>query len=89
MAGEMRIVKDSLFAKYGLRCEVCKKEFSEEELTGHHIIMQCRGGPTTEKNVLLACVKCHFEVINKIEYGTEEYWELMNECLKHRQKEEN
>ena len=40
----------------------------------------------TEDNILIACYNCHFGVINKIEYDSKEYWELMNKCLEHRKK---
>ena len=87
MPKQMRAVKERLYSKHGCRCEVCKKEFKKDELTGHHIIMRCKGGKITEGNILIACKNCHFKVINKLEYDSEEYWDLMNDCLEHRKKE--
>lgn len=87
MSSKMRIVKDKLYAKYGKRCEVCGKKFKKEKLSGHHIVPKSHNGEISEDNILIACYNCHFGVINKIEYDSEEYWELMNKCLAHRKNE--
>lgn len=87
MPKQMQIVKDKLYAKYGKRCEVCGEKFRKDKLTGHHIIQKSCGGEIKEENILIACYNCHFGIINKIEYGSEEYWELMKKCLEHREKE--
>lgn len=84
MSKEMRVVKELLFDKYGCRCEVCGRKFNKDKLTGHHIIMRCKGGKVTEDNILIACYNCHFGIINHIEYDSNEYWELMNKSLEHR-----
>lgn len=86
MSKEMQKVKSRLFAKYGTKCEVCGKEFKKKELTGHHIIMKCKGGAITEENILLACYHCHFVVINNMVYNSKEYLELMRKSLEHRNK---
>jgi 5-methylcytosine-specific restriction endonuclease McrA len=86
MSWEMKAMKNYLFDKYGLRCEVCGKEFSTAELTAHHIIMKCKGGKITEDNILIACYNCHFGRINHIEYDSDEYWELMKKSLEHRKE---
>lgn len=83
---KMREVKDCLFGKYGMRCEVCGKEFQRNKLTGHHIIEKSHGGDVSEDNILIACKNCHFEIINNIEYDSKEYWELMDKCLEHRKE---
>lgn len=86
MSKEMHAMKEYLYSKYGQRCEVCGKEFSKAELTGHHIIMKCKGGAITEENILLACYHCHFVVINNMKYNSKEYLELMCKSLEHRNK---
>lgn len=86
MSKDVKAVKERLYEKYGLRCEVCGKEFKRSELTGHHIIMKSRGGKATEDNILIACYHCHFGIINHIKYGSDEYWQLMNASLEHRKK---
>lgn len=88
MSNQMCTIKDKLFVKYGKRCEVCGKKFKKEKLSGHHIVMKSVGGKINEDNILIACYNCHFGVINKIEYDSEEYWELMHKCLEHRNKNE-
>ena len=84
MSSKMRTIKDKLYTKYGKRCEVCGEKFKKDKLSGHHIIMKSKGGEITEDNILIACYNCHFGVINKIQYDSEEYWELMKKCLEHR-----
>lgn len=84
MSKEMSRTKEKLFNKYGCRCEVCGKEFKKNRLTGHHIIMRCKGGRISEENILIVCYNCHFGIINHIEYDSTEYWELMNKSLEHR-----
>lgn len=86
MSKAMHEVKERLYSKYGVRCEVCGKEFTKSELTGHHIIMKCKGGKITEDNILIACCNCHFGQINHIKYNSEEYWDLMKKSLSHRSK---
>ena len=88
MSREMRAVKEYLYGKYGCYCEVCKKAFNKNELTGHHIIMKCKGGKINKENILIACHHCHFVVINDLEYGTKEYWELMRKSIEHRDAED-
>lgn len=85
MSKEMRIIKDKLYRKYGKRCEICGNTFKKEYLTGHHIIMKCKGGTIDEDNILIVCYNCHFGCINHIEYDSEEYWNLINKALEHRQ----
>ena len=89
MAKDLQMVKQSLFSKYGLRCEVCGKEFSKAELTAHHIIMKSKGGKATEDNILIACCNCHFGKINHMRYNSKEYWELMKKSLAHRTNSSN
>lgn len=84
MSKEMYAMKEYLYSKYGQRCEVCGKEFSKAELTGHHIIMRSKGGQITENNILIACYNCHFGTINHMKYGSKEYWRLMHKSLEHR-----
>ena len=86
MSREMRAMKEYLFDKYGTKCEVCGKEFSKAELTGHHIIMRSKGGKITEDNILIACYNCHFGRINHMKYNSKEYLELMQQSLAHRKK---
>lgn len=88
MSKEIRAVKDYLFGKYGLRCEVCGQEFGRAELTAHHIIMVCKGGEASVENILIACKDCHFKKINKMEYDSKEYWLLMKKSLAHRETNE-
>ena len=87
MSKQMQSVKESLYRKYGLRCEVCGRELKRKELTGHHIVPKRIGGEISEKNILIACYECHFGRINYIEYNSEEYWELMEKSLRHRTEE--
>lgn len=84
MSKEMWAMKQYLFQQYGQRCEVCGKEFEQNQLTGHHIIMRSKGGEISEDNILIVCCNCHFNKINRMDYNSKEYWKLMNECIRHR-----
>ncbi len=84
MSREMWAMKQYLFQEYGQRCEVCRKEFDKDKLTGHHIIMKSKGGEISEDNILIVCYNCHFGRINHMQYNSNEYWKLMNECLRQR-----
>lgn len=86
MPKDIRIIKERLYSKYGLYCEVCKKKFKKSELTGHHIIERHIGGKTTEENILIACYHCHFGIINNMKWGSKEYWDLINKSLEHRKR---
>jgi 5-methylcytosine-specific restriction endonuclease McrA len=77
-------MKEQLYAKYGQRCEVCNRYFKKSELTGHHIVERSKGGKISETNILIACKKCHFQRINKMQYNSPEYLELMAHALSHR-----
>lgn len=59
----------------------------EMKVVKEHLFMKCRGGKITEDNILIACYDCHFGRINHIKYDSEEYWELMNKSLEHRNNE--
>lgn len=87
MPKRMQEVKESLYQKYGTRCEVCGEKFPRRKLTGHHIIPKRFKGEITEENILIACYNCHFGKINHIEYDSEEYWSLMEKSLEHRTEE--
>jgi len=87
MSKEMKVMKERLYSKYGLRCEVCGEKLKRKELTGHHVVMRSKGGKVTEDNILIACYHCHFVVINNLEYDSEEYWALMEKSLKHRKEQ--
>lgn len=88
MSRDVSLTKNYLYGKYGYYCEVCKRRFEPKELTGHHIIMKCKGGSANVKNILIACYHCHFVVINSIKYNSREYWRLMNKSLAHRDPED-
>lgn len=87
MPKEMKIIKERLYSKYGQKCEVCGKEFGKADLTGHHIIEKCRGGKISEDNILITCYHCHFAVINHMQWGSDEYWDLMYHSLEHRKSD--
>jgi len=83
-----RAIKEELYAKYGHRCWFCGKEFNERELTLHHLVKFCICKDTTIVNSSIACIHCHFDVINHIPYGSDEYVELMEKALKWKREHE-
>lgn len=51
--------KKKVYKKQNGKCNVCKKEFSLEEMEGDHIIPWCEGGHTTEDNCQMLCKTCN------------------------------
>ncbi|MCB0366389.1 MAG: HNH endonuclease [Bdellovibrionaceae bacterium] len=43
------------------KCHYCQKSFTSSELTMDHKIPIVRGGMTTKKNVVVACLSCNQE----------------------------
>lgn len=80
--GGRKQVKDLLIRMYGHYCWLCLKRFDRKKLTLHHVIPFRICKCTTAKNGMLLCEKCHFEKVNKVEYGTPEYDELMKKARK-------
>lgn len=74
-------IKQYFYARYGHRCWLCGKEFEMTELTLHHIIPFHITRHTVLSESSIACTHCHFKVINKVPYNTQEYWELMEKMF--------
>ena len=87
--GNRRLVKQQLFEKYGYRCWLCNEEKHKDKLTLHHIHQICFTHNTTFEDFMILCCDCHFGVVNKIKYDSEEYWDLMNEIIKKVKNNEN
>ena len=58
------IIKDSD------NCEICKKNFSKENLIVHHKNPLFNGGNNEIENLSIICVECHKEIHNKIGYDS-------------------
>lgn len=70
-------IKQYFYKKYGYRCWLCGKEFDPQKLTLHHVIPFHITRHTVVEESSIVCPHCHFHVINEEEYGTPEYWALM------------
>lgn len=79
--GNRKLIKQQLFENYGYVCWLCGKQKEKEKLTLHHIHQFCYTHSTTYEDSMILCCDCHFGVVNKIPYDSEEYWKLMNEIL--------
>lgn len=84
--GDRHQIKQRLFDDYGYVCWLCGKEKTRENLTLHHIHQFCYTHTTTYEDSMILCCDCHFGVVNKIEYDSEEYWKMMNEVLEKKGK---
>ena len=80
--GNRHLVKQQLFYEYGCVCWLCNEEKPKEKLTLHHIHQFCYTHLTTYEDSMILCWDCHFGIVNKIKYDSDEYWNLMNEILK-------
>ena len=70
-------VKNKLFEIFGKRCWLCCVKFNVEKLTLHHIIPFKEVLCTTFENSMILCKNCHFNIVNKIPYPSEEYDRIM------------
>ena len=80
--GGRKYVKQYLLATYGKYCWLCMRKFDSKKLTIHHIVPFHISGTTNIKDSMILCEHCHFEVVNKVKYGTKEYDELMAKARK-------
>jgi transcription elongation factor Elf1 len=71
-------VKQQLFDKYSFVCWLCNKQFKRQELTIHHIIEHQYSHHTVELESCILCTHCHFGIVNKVVYQSEEYNKLMD-----------
>lgn len=74
-------VKYSLVERYGDVCWCCHQHIPRNKLTLHHIHKFCYTHHTTHEDSMILCETCHFEIVNRIEYDTDEYWDLMYDIL--------
>ena len=49
----------NIFARDRSRCQYCGKHLPTSELSLDHVVPRSRGGKTTWKNIVCACVKCN------------------------------
>ena len=80
--GGRKFVKQQLLTMYGKRCWLCLEKFDVKKLTLHHVIPFHISKTTTLKDSMILCEHCHFEVVNKVRYGSEEYNRLMAKARK-------
>lgn len=80
--GGRKFVKQQLLMTYGRYCWLCMKRFDTKRLTLHHVIPFHISKTTTFKDSMILCEHCHFEVVNKVKYGSKEYNELMAKARK-------
>lgn len=58
--------KDDLIRRDGLKCYLCKKDLTQNEVTVDHFIPLSKGGFHCLSNARVACLKCNQEKFNKI-----------------------
>lgn len=55
----VRFSRDNVYLRDGHRCQYCGTACRHDELTLDHVVPRCRGGKTTWKNIVTACVRCN------------------------------
>jgi 5-methylcytosine-specific restriction endonuclease McrA len=55
----VRFSRENVYLRDGYRCQYCNKGCSGADLTLDHVIPRSRGGKTTWRNVVTACVECN------------------------------
>lgn len=71
-------VKKLMIERNKAICMLCGKNVGKR-ITFHHIRPKSHGGDDSYENGSLLCEQCHFEVVNKVRYGTRQYNELMDQ----------
>lgn len=61
----LRYSKQRLFVRDGHICSYCGKRFSRRDLTVDHVHPKSRGGITSWKNCVSACLKCNSKKADK------------------------
>lgn len=80
-------VKNQLLVEYGKYCWCCGEKFKKNKLTLHHIHQYSETHTTTYEDSMILCCKCHFDYINRIPYGSKEYWNEMHKILRRMERE--
>jgi len=55
----MRLNRRNIFTRDGNRCQYCGRRFPTSELSLDHVVPRSRGGETTWRNLVCACVRCN------------------------------
>jgi len=55
----VRFSRENVYLRDGHQCQYCGKPCRNDELTLDHILPRSRGGRTTWKNIVTACVECN------------------------------
>ena len=71
-------VKYHLLEDFGNMCWLCHRRFPRSELTIHHVHPFRVTHKTDYHDSCILCWNCHMGIVNKVEYDTKEYWDLMN-----------
>ena len=79
-------IKRYFYKRYGHRCWLCGEEFDPQFLTLHHVIPFHITRHTVAEESSIVCRHCHFDIINEEEYGTPEYWALMEKMYENIKK---
>ena len=55
----VRFSRENVYLRDGHQCQYCWKSCHAKELTLDHVMPRSRGGKTTWRNVVTACVECN------------------------------
>lgn len=73
--------QDRLLQQTGYRCGYCACELTRQTVTRDHIVPRCKGGKTTDDNLIACCRNCnqrkgHLEVetFRELYFGGDAFW---------------
>lgn len=55
----VRFSRENVYLRDGYQCQYCSKHCTNAELTLDHVLPRSRGGKTSWRNVVTACVRCN------------------------------
>lgn len=70
-------IKLRLLDDFGNMCWLCKRRFPRSLLTIHHVHAFKDTHRTEYKDSMILCQNCHYNIVNKIDYNSNDYWCLM------------
>jgi 5-methylcytosine-specific restriction endonuclease McrA len=63
---KVRFTRRNLFERDGHTCQYCGRRFPASELTLDHVVPRSRGGKSTWRNLVVACIRCNDRKKNKL-----------------------
>lgn len=62
---EVKFSRRNIYQHYNYKCCYCGHKFHSSELNLDHVLPKSRGGETTWKNIVTACIPCNSKKMNR------------------------